>query len=181
MRNGRLLKVPPPAPHHRERAGLALDGRRGLVEEPLGLLPAHARVGHRHTILERGPRHELLAAGPEVALEQQPHDRVLAPADLRQHLADHARLSGVVLTRVPVRAVDQQARWQSSAAQPRRRGRDLLSAVIGAAVGSVLLSAFFTFSFFSPTGMGKALASSRWVWLSTVRAPITAQLSRSER
>ena len=35
--------------------------------------------------------------------------------------------------------------------------------------------------FLKPTGMGSLLASSRWIWLSLVRAPMHAQDSRSSR
>src|SRR5512139_3911244 len=52
------------------------DALREDVEQAHGVVPADTRVGDGDAALERLPRHQVLAAGIEVALDHHAHDAV---------------------------------------------------------------------------------------------------------
>jgi hypothetical protein len=103
------------------------------VQHGLGLAPAQARIGDRHTALQRHTRHQVLPAGLEVALDHQTDDPSLAAGHLRGHVVRHLDLPLVALGGVGVRAVHHHALGQAGLAQGGAGGLHIGGTVVGLA------------------------------------------------
>src|SRR3954468_23620489 len=59
------------------------------LEQRDRLVPAQARIRDGNAVRERLPRHQVLAAGVEVALHHHSHDAVVAGGELRGDIGAH--------------------------------------------------------------------------------------------
>src|SRR5690242_16384901 len=66
-------------------------------EQPLGVVPPEAGVRDRDAVRERLSRHDVLAAGIEMALDHHAEDPLVARRELAGHVARDVHLALVLL------------------------------------------------------------------------------------
>ena len=82
-------------------------------------------------MLERLPRHNVLAAFVEVAFNHQAHDAGITPGHLRGHIGSHFNLLVVLLAAVGVRQVNHQLLAQARGFELLASGLHIGGAVVG--------------------------------------------------